>query len=992
MTVEYNRSIFPRRLTLLAVVLLATAWTVVDAGRITGRVTEAGTGDPLIGANVVIKGTSIGTATDEEGRYTLIGAPVGKQLLQFSYLGFETKEFEVDVIESEVIVQDAELSWKTVEGEEVEITAQASGQIAAINEQLASNTISNVVSKDRIQELPDVNAAESVGRLPGVSILRSNGEASKIAIRGLSPKYNTVTVNGVRVPSTGDSDRSVDMSLISSNMLDGIEVLKALTPDKDADAIGGSVDLKLRRAEELPSYDLQVQSGYNRLQDTYGNYKIAGSASRRFANGLFGLILNFSTDEYDRSADNFSANYQLVDKALDGELQPRVQTLNLNENVQTRSRDGGSFVFDLRLPKGSLLLNGFYNKLSTDQVVRGNSFGLETQLHEYTASDNFNETSISTFSASLEQDLKWLIIDLSAYRTGSDSNSPANYWWRFRETGAFDSEMLDRWGPPSDVPLAARNNLENTGLEGLSISSVQRNEAESGVQGNVVVPFAKRVPGFLGGAWTGYLKFGGKLRSMERENDQDNLSRGLYYGGDQYVRDAIAEALPGLGFESPEQYLTLPAFYDSTYVRENFLDGQYPLGFAFDLDAMREVTSVLLEGRSPESLLADADGTEHIYEYLLRSASGTLGRDYRGEERYQARYVMTELNVGKLFTLMPGVRWEKEKSTYHARFIRDTGNNQVPVYIDTTSTRESNFMLPMIHVRTKPVPWLSLRAAYTHSLTRPDYLQYAPITYVNPFNTWVRAGNPSLKPALSKNWDVSASVFQGKVGLLTFSAFKKSIQDLIWQTTFFLLEGQQILPDLEIPGTSGVPQVDTYSNNQFQADYTGFEVDWQTNLWYLPSFLSGIVISVNYAQIISETRYVQYRVEREPILPPRPPFFELSLADSSRAGRMPDQPSHIANVSLGYDYKGFSARVSFLYQSDTMTWLAPQKANDRFTEDYVRWDLSLKQELRNGLQMFANLNNLNNRADRNYQAALGLYPTSIQYYGFTMDVGARYRF
>ena len=89
-----------------------------------------------------------------------------------------------------------------IEGEEVVVSAQLQGQTAAINQQLNSNTIVNVVSSDKIQELPDANVAESLGRLPGVAIQRDAGEATKVVVRGLSPKFNSVTINGLGVQAS----------------------------------------------------------------------------------------------------------------------------------------------------------------------------------------------------------------------------------------------------------------------------------------------------------------------------------------------------------------------------------------------------------------------------------------------------------------------------------------------------------------------------------------------------------------------------------------------------------------------------------------------------------------------------------------------------------------------------------------------------------------------------------------------------------------------
>lgn len=934
------------------------------AGRITGVVIDAASGDPMPGATVQLVGTSFGAVTDRDGNYVLPVVPSGRYVIAASYIGYKRMTENIQVSDGRSLRVDFSLTYETLMGQEAVITAQAEGQMAAINQQLASNTITNIVSGDRIKELPDVNAAESLGRLPGVSIIRSGGEANKIAIRGLSPKYNTVTVNGVRVPATGGDDRSVDLSLVSSNMLDGIEVAKALTPDKDADAIGGAVDLKLREAPDKPIVDVQLQGGYNQLQNYYKNYKTSGNISKRFLSKKLGVILSFSADDYDRSADKFSADYKLIDRAGNGVFVPRVESLNLNEDQQRRGRLGGSMVLDYRIPHGKVLLNGFYNRLSYDQTVRTNRMSLDSQEHYYNLWQSKGITDISTLSGSIAQKLGRFEYDLGLSQTASHRDSPESYGWEFRETGAYNTNTLDRWGAPAKIPASAYNNLTGTGFSGLSVSAAASDETQLTIQANGKASFN------VGSQVTGYVKGGGKYRKMTRRNEEEQLGRGLYYGGDQQVRDIIAQALPELGIAVKTQYLPL-AVFQSGYTRSNFLNGEYPLGYTADPALLRKVTEV-------------------TRPYMFINAAPSLGRDYDGEETFRAAYLMTEWNWGPSFSVMPGVRFEKEKSTYNAHFIRETSSPSPPQAKDTTSVRTNTFFLPMVHLRIKPVEWINLRLAYTQSLTRPDFLQYAPITFVNLWGTWLSAGNPVLNPAKSTNYDASLSFIRNKLGLLTISAFAKDIKDLIWATKFYLLPNQTVLPDLKVPGISGVPEVDTALNNKFPATYKGVEVDWQTNFWYLKSFLKGLVLSINYTRIFSETKYQQFQLERR--ISSRPPFFSYAQVDTFRVGRMPNQPSHIANISLGYDYKGFSGRVSFLYQSDTMTWLAPNPANDRFTDDYMRWDVSLKQSIGKKMQFFANFNNLNNRADRNFQATLGTYPTYIEYYGFTMDFGLRYKF
>ena len=130
------------------------------------------------------------------------------------------------------LILNFNLNYTTIEGNEVVVTAQARGQMDAINKQLNAKSLVNIISSDRIQELPDANAAETVARVPGVSIRREGGEGNKVVIRGLSPKYNNITVNGVKLASTDNEDRSTDLSMISQYMLDGIEVTKAGTLTK----------------------------------------------------------------------------------------------------------------------------------------------------------------------------------------------------------------------------------------------------------------------------------------------------------------------------------------------------------------------------------------------------------------------------------------------------------------------------------------------------------------------------------------------------------------------------------------------------------------------------------------------------------------------------------------------------------------------------------------------------------------------------------------
>jgi hypothetical protein len=219
-------------------------------GQIQGIVKDSSTSSPLFGANIFLQGTGLGAASDIDGKYKISQIPAGSYTAVFQYIGFKKKEFPIVIKAGKTEKLNIALVSEAIEGQEVVVTAQAMGQKGAINEVLSSNTIINVVSAEKIHELPDDNAATALSRLPGVSLM--NGD--QVVIRGVQAKLNQILINGIEVPSTDMNDRSTNLGFISSNMLSGIEVIKALTADMDANTDGGVVNLRLR---EAPSGNLR---------------------------------------------------------------------------------------------------------------------------------------------------------------------------------------------------------------------------------------------------------------------------------------------------------------------------------------------------------------------------------------------------------------------------------------------------------------------------------------------------------------------------------------------------------------------------------------------------------------------------------------------------------------------------------------------------------------------------------------------------------------
>lgn len=997
---HYTTTIVGYNFFLFLFFFVGTQINAQETGAIRGRIFDRETGDPLPGANVIIQGTSIGAAADLEGEFYVRNAPAGERTVRVSYLGYQTLSIRVIIPTNDILEQDFRLTAQALEGETVIVTAQARGQNTAINQQLASNTISNIVAADRIKELPDVSAAESIGRLPGISIERYNGEATAVGIRGLAPKYNTITVNGVALPATDFESRTVDLSLISSNVLDGIEVKKANTPDMDADALGGTVDLRLREAPEEFQFNGTIQGGYNQLQNYYGNYNSSVSISNRFFDNVFGVIAGFNMDRNNRTADKLNANYTTVGDQQNAS-DVRVTNFILRRDEAFKKRYGGSLLLDYKIPFGKISANGFFNKATTEGIYREDNMDFSHHSHYYNVQANEASTTLFTSSGGLAQDFGWIKYDAGFSATGSETDDPLHYEFQFAQENNADKGDY----PPANTPLTEAYTYENavdsmTGMQYVLINSTKLIEKQKTAQLNFQLPF-----NFTEDV-SGYLKIGGKFKWLNRTFNREswghhNLQYGTYWTNlPGQIARAGAVMYPG-EFNREEDSLLLTSskggylisrFFRGYYPPSNFLDGKYKMRMTPDVELMKKVANIM------QSL-----GTAGWQLQPLNS----FGRDYDGIERYQAAYIMAEINLGPYITLIPGVRYDADYTKYHGQTFQEVvqaGEARIPNLIPNENVRENIFWLPMVHLKLTPFEWLNVRLARTETITRPDFLQYAPITTMDQYSSNVQAANASLRNSRSKNLDASISVHQSYLGFFTVSGFYKEIDDLIfWQGTPRVDSTiyKRLNADLNIPiewFKLGTPYVNTYLNNPTPAFYRGIEFDWQTNFWYLPSFLKGLVFNINWAYITSKVDIKQYRgnsatearwdsVRRRWV-----PFTYTFMDSTQRSQRMPGQPTYLLNTTIGYDLMGFSIRVTYLYQSDKITSVGQLPLTDGFTAKYGRWDILIQQKITEQLQLYANINNLNKTHDESRVGNNENNPTSLQYYGQTMDVGIRLKF
>ncbi len=327
---------------------LASNQLMAQSGKITGTVKDELSGNPLPGANCILTRTSIGSATNLDGDFLISNLKPGSYTLKVMYIGYTQKELTVEVKAGATTDLDLFLKSEAVDIDgEVLVTAQREGQVAAINQQLTADAIKNVVSAERIKEVPDANAAESVGRLPGIALGRSGGEGNKVIIRGLSAKYNKITINGVSIPAAGSSDdRSTDISMISNENLSGIEVFKALTADMDGDAIGGVVNLQLAKAKEKPMRSVRLFGIYNAQEEDANQYKVVANWSERILDNSLGIQASINSELRNRTSEFLNADYELGSENEDGTNNLLLTDVTVGEREEYRNRFGANLILD----------------------------------------------------------------------------------------------------------------------------------------------------------------------------------------------------------------------------------------------------------------------------------------------------------------------------------------------------------------------------------------------------------------------------------------------------------------------------------------------------------------------------------------------------------------------------------------------------------------------------------------------------------------------
>ncbi len=698
-----------------------------DTGLIKGKVTDK-SGSPLPGARVVLKGTNYYAITNINGEYRLPSVLKGEYKVKVKYLGLGESEALVVVNGDRLVEKNIVLEVKIHEELTVVGEPMREGQAKALNQQKNSSRISNIVASDLIGSFPDPNSAEATQRLPGISVQRDQGEGRYVLIRGTEARLNSMMLNGERLPSPEGDIRNVALDVIPAELLDSIEVSKTLTSDMDADAIGGTVNLKTRKALSRPLLNLNLGMGYNDSSEkTLQNGSLM--YSRRFADDKIGLVIGGSYYNTDRRTENFEAEYD--DRELD-DLQLRDYTIN-------RKRVGFSVNTDFVLsPSTDLVLHGVYNKFDDQEYRRRTRYRLGKESMEKEVKDRFESQRIYSVKGKLKHMFgngMQMKVSLSYSYANEDEPDRKDLTFKHKKV-EFNPNVSPGNIDSNNIQANPQNeDINNYKMDDLVVENNYTSEKDWVGKVDFDIPVKP------GKSFSGMIKTGFKYKNKKKMRDNEAT---VYEADDDIM---------------------MSAFLDN-WSAGNFIDGRYNPGRFFGKDTADQI----LKGN-----------------YSLESAKDMESdlADYRAEENTFAGYLMTKLFIGENLTIIPGVRYENTDIEYTGYEMAFDDEGDFAATKELKGNNRYGMFLPAVNVVYNLDSSANVRFAVTRSMARPNYYDLTPYRLILEEDLEIKKGNADLKPTKSWNMDLMVEKYFAGTGNVSAGVFYKRLSDYIYDYRFY---------------------------------------------------------------------------------------------------------------------------------------------------------------------------------------------------------------
>jgi TonB-dependent receptor len=825
----------------------------------------------------------------------------------------------------------AEVAPAEAPGDDVVVTGLRAGIERSLADKRNTVSVVDVISAEDIGKFPDNNLAESLQRVPGITIDRSvNGEGQTINLRGLGPQFTRSEING------GTALNGFDFSVLAPELFSKITVEKSPTASTVEGGLAGTIKEETPKPFDIPGFRITATAGMTIGQKAKVVPRLFGLISQNW-DDRYGITVaaaysktDFRTNEVDfgpwvpfrniaSAAVLASAPAELLDAAtprtsayysyqqkrenigvsVAGQARP-TEKLELTLDFLYASKKGAQIDDrpDAPIEGTSFFADGTNspgNQAPTDYVIEngavtsGTFRSIQNRVG-YSYQPQENQVYQGTLRA------KWEAADSLTITPGfsyAHQRSLAELdLYSFAANGADVTYRVD-----GDVPKFTSTATDfSTNPQAFGYNVFIFNRAI-----NTIDEYVGRVDGtrtFEGVPGLASIQAGG--RYTHRTSRQQARYVGLYAGADLLGATplnlgAVADTVPFYvrGADGPDRILSVN--------RQKLIDTVYP-------------------GLDPFN--SDQFASDPTSEAL---------NSFKVVEQTFAGYLQGNFELGAL-SVNAGLR-------VIATDTRSEGASLIGTAL-TPSDVKGNYtnLLPAINARWEVAPNMLLRGTYSRAMTRPTLDQLSPATVINSGPRTGTRGNPNLKPYLADQEDLGFEWYFHPGALLTLTGFAKQIGALISQTT---VTEEATFPD-QVTGqpTTGVIAF-TQPTNGDSATVKGLEAGLQSPFFFLPGQLSyfGGILNFTYASSKATTR---------------------AANGSSRTTALPGLSKESANAVLYYDHAGIDARLAYAWRSTYLRAdaVGAQFGAERYIRGYGQLDLSVNAFVTRNVQLGFNVNNL----------------------------------
>lgn len=973
----------------LLLLLLLPFHVQAQTGGIEGSVAD-GNG-PLPGITVVLEKTAFHSITDLNGHFQLLQVAPGDYTLRVTGLGYQPYMQTITIRDQLLQAGTITLSSRSLQEVTVKATGTKPTESKAINLMKTSNTLLNVVSSEGVAKLPDRNVAEAVQRLPGVVMEADQGEGRFLSFRGTPSDWSAALVNGNRMPVADEESktRAMNFDIFPSSLIDYIMVAKTLSPDMEADAVGGSANFITKGAPAKRTLQASFGYGYNAQagKPLYNGMLLYGDRSR---NKKFGFLVGGSLYTRNWGTDNYQVFYG-------SNLDHSLTRLELRDYEGKRTTTGLNGAVEYKFnDRAKIYAKGIYGHMLDDEYNRKTMYNWSTGLGQSIRLQNIhNKMDTRFWSAELGGDLRlnsrlsanWQLASSgNRFQYGNTpygKNDPRNGYYvvEFEKPVLFkDFLYLDEHGKVTDEVNASYR----AKLLGIDSPIPGYGDDAKNIQpryGNVVPVNATDTMFAFTRAYTETNRTYEKDPVTARFDLQYSASSRLKIKGGLKMRLKEGERKVGLELWERNKSYVSPILYNSynpvSYnERGGFLQelGTPYAGKMFPFIEKGELNGFI--DRLGDTLVHRPFGVLTPYFQQL------TGSSYRYTEQVYAAYVMGEWIATDKLTIVPGLRAEYTDPEVTADSIVTIDPALGTVALRPVSAGKSYLaLLPMINIKYALKEDQNIRLAVTRSMRRPNFNEIKPgAAAIDYSNNDLVYGNPALKPTYSWNFDAAYEKYFSSTSMLSGALFYKQVKDHIY-TAFesSSTDNTGISNEFQIPG--GV--ITKKYQNAPTAYAAGVELSFMSKFCFLPGQLKNIGVNINYSYTHSA----------------------MKIAAREKAQQLPRQSPNVLNLALFFENGpintrlGLNYRDAYLYElnlyavkdpnSDQTIIVHQDNDYDTYIGKSLTLDYSFSWKFSKHFSFFLEANNLLNTPYTRYRGRKDR-PVKTEYYSVRGLAGLRF--